>query len=227
MSAADHPTMADRLSDALTDAIVDGEMPQGMKISEPELARRYKVSRGPLREAIRRLEGRGLIRHVPHAGARVVALTPDEVAEIYFVREALEGMAARLAARNMDDRAIRSLDQSLDAHERATDGPAGLAHLQDQGDLDFHYRIIQGSGNLKLISMLCGELYHLIRMLRLQSSRCASRPREALAEHRHIAAALAARDGELAEMLMRRHIARGRRNVERAMAATAQADAHG
>ena len=64
-----HRTIAGRLIDELTTAIVGGDMGPGMKISEPELAKRYQVSRGPLREAIRRLEGRGLIRYIPHSGA--------------------------------------------------------------------------------------------------------------------------------------------------------------
>ena len=89
-----HPkTIASRLTEDLTEAIVRGEIPAGKKLSEPDLARRYEVSRGPLREALRRLEGRGLIRHIPHSGARVVTLEREEILELSRVREALEGMA--------------------------------------------------------------------------------------------------------------------------------------
>src|SRR5690606_42065210 len=89
-----------------------------------------------------------------------------------------------------------------------------VAYFQREGDLDFHYRIIQGSHNRTLIDMLFGELYHLVRMYRYQFSTAANRPKKALGEHRRILEAIEARDGEMAEMLMRRHISRARENIE-------------
>ena len=209
-----HPTtIASRLTEELTDSIVTGEIAAGEKISEPDLASRYDVSRGPLREAIRRLEGRGLVRHVPHAGVRVVTLELDEVVELYAIREALEGMAARLAADNMSDAEIESVRELLDEHETAVQKSEGREYFQQEGDLDFHYRIVVASGNQKLIALLCGELYHLVRMYRYRSSRTASRPQQALTEHRRILDAVAERDGELAELLMRRHLGGARQSI--------------
>ena len=209
-----HPTtIATRLTDDLTDAIVKGEIAAGQKISEPDLAKRYEVSRGPLREAIRRLEGRGLVRHVPHAGVRVVTLDPAEVVELYAVREALEGMAARLAAEQINDREIEAIRDLLDEHEIAVQMSEGREYFQQEGDLDFHYRIVQASNNKKLIALLSSELYHLVRMYRYRSSRTVSRPQRALAEHRRILDAIADRDGELAELLMRRHLGGARQSI--------------
>ncbi len=209
-----HPTtIASRLTDQLTAAIVTGEIPAGKKISEPDLAKKYVVSRGPLREALRRLEGRGLVRHVPHSGARVVTLELEEVVELYVVREALEGMAARLAAEHISNAEIDALRALLDEHEQAVQRSKGREYFQQEGDLDFHYRIVQASKNEKLISLLCGELYHLVRMYRYRSSRTASRPHKALAEHRRVLDAIADRDAELAELLMRRHVAGARRSI--------------
>jgi DNA-binding GntR family transcriptional regulator len=197
----------------LTEAIVTGAIPAGQKISEPDLANQYKVSRGPLREAIRRLEGRGLVQHIPHTGARVVTLALEEVVELYLVREALEGMAARLAAQHMRDEEVAAIRGLLDQHEKAVQRSAGREYFQQEGDLDFHYRIVQASNNEKLITILGGELYHLVRMYRYRSSLTASRPQRALAEHRRILDAIADRDGELAEMLMRRHLAGARKSI--------------
>ena len=209
-----HPTtIATRLTDELTDAIVTGQIPAGEKISEPDLAKRYHVSRGPLREAIRRLEGRGLVRHIPHAGVRVVTLELKEVIELYAVREALEGMAARLAAEHMSDAEVDAIRTLLDEHELAVQQSDGREYFQQEGDLDFHYRVVQVSQNDKLIALLCGELYHLVRMYRYRSSQASSRPQRALAEHRRILDAIAERDGELAELLMRRHLAGARRSI--------------
>ena len=206
-------TIASRLIDELTDAIVTGDLPAGKKLSEPDLAKQYVVSRGPLREALRRLEGRGLVRHVPHSGARVVTLDLEEVLELYLVREALEGMAARLAAERMRDDEIEALRILLNEHEEAVKQSEGREYFQQEGDLDFHYRIVQASSNQKLISLLCGDLYHLVRMYRHRSSRTTSRPHRALAEHRRLLDAIADRDSELAELLMRRHIAGARKSI--------------
>ncbi len=210
----DPQTIADRLSDELIASIVKGDIPSGSKISEPDLARTYKVSRGPLREAMRRLEGLHLVARIPHIGARVVSLHSQQLVEIYQVREALEGMAARLACENMTDDEVSELNVLLNEHEHIIEQSEGREYFQHEGDFDFHYRIIQGSRNQRLIELLCSELYHLIRMYRFRSSQILSRPQLALTEHRSICAAIGQRDGELAEMLMRRHISTARKHIE-------------
>ncbi|MFT5722217.1 MAG: DNA-binding GntR family transcriptional regulator [Motiliproteus sp.] len=214
LAEPEYRTLADRVCGEIVTAIVKGDIPPGHKISEPELARTYGISRGPLREAIRRLEGLRLVVRIPHVGARVVSLSSKELIEIYHVREAMEGMACRLAAENMTDAEIFSLRELLDQHERSMEQSEGRSYFQKEGDLDFHYRIVQGSKNNKLQELLGGELYHLVRMYRYQFSLSSSRPVRALAEHRHIVDAIGQRDGELAEILMRRHISAARKNIE-------------
>lgn len=207
-------TLADRVCQQIITAIVKGEIPTGSKISEPELARTYGISRGPLREAMRRLEGLRLIERKPHIGARVVQLSVKELLEIYRVREALEGMACRLAAQIMPEEEIASLRALLDQHQANIEQQEGQAYFQKEGDLDFHYRIVMASGNSKLQELLAADLYHLVRMYRYQFSLSSSRPTMALREHHQILDAIEARDEELAEMLMRRHISASRRNIE-------------
>ena len=116
-------------------------------------------------------------------------------------------------------RPIDGMRRLLDRHEAQIREAAGREYFQREGDLDFHYRLIRGSGNERLINALCGELYHLVRMYRHRSSQAAARPFAALAEHRQIIDAVSARDEEFAEMLMRRHIAGARRNIESQLAA--------
>jgi DNA-binding GntR family transcriptional regulator len=207
-------TLADRVCEEIVNAIVVGDIPPGQKISEPELARTYGISRGPLREAMRRLEALRLVERKPHIGARVVNLSAKELVEIYRVREALEGMACRLAAENMPQDEIDSLRTLLNEHEQNIEQLDGRSYFQKEGDLDFHYRIVHGSKNSKLLEFLGGDLYHLVRMYRYQFSVSSSRPKRALKEHRQIIDAIESRDPELAEMLMRRHIGAARRNVE-------------
>ncbi|MEH6575811.1 MAG: GntR family transcriptional regulator [Amphritea sp.] len=213
-SSSELRTLADKVCEQLVTAIVKGDIPPGHKISEPELARTYGISRGPLREAIRRLEGLRLVVRIPHVGARVVSLTTQELIEIYRVREALEGMACRLAAENMSSAEISSLRDLLYLHEKNIEEIDGRSYFQKEGDLDFHYRIVQGSKNEKLLELLGGELYHLVRMYRYQFSVSKSRPQRALKEHHRILDAIEEHDGELAELLMRRHISAARRNIE-------------
>lgn len=208
-------TLADRVFDQIQHAIVRGDIPPGQKIGEAELSAMFGVSRGPLREAIRRLEGRGLVVRKPHVGTTVVAMSFDELIQLYYVREALEGMACRLAAQNMPDSEIQELRDLLRQHESHIQESQGQSYYQSEGDFDFHYRIVKGSRNNKLHNMLCGELYHLVRMYRYRFSMTSGRPQQALSEHHRILDAIADRDGELAEMLMRRHIATSRRNVEK------------
>ena len=207
-------TKSENLTEQLIDLIVNGDYPAGSKISEPEQARRFGVSRGPLREAIMRVESLGLVERVPHVGARVVALSREKLVEIYSVREALEGMAARLACTHITDEELDALQQLLETHQQYIEQVDGASYFHQQGDFDFHYRIIKASRNSKLISLLCDELYHLLRMYRYQSQRSHSRPEQALLEHFHLLSALRDRDGELAEMLMRRHIMRSRMLIE-------------
>lgn len=207
-------TAADRVFEALQTAIVRGDIAPGSRVGEADLAERYGTSRGPLREALRRLESRRLVERTPHVGIRIAALTHESLIEIYYVREALEGMAARLAAMHMDAEGVAGLKALLAEHEQDEALQTDTAYYQQEGDLDFHYRIINGSRNRALIDLLIGELYYRVRMYRYQFSAYANRPRKAFAEHQRIVEAIEARDGDLAEMLMRRHISSARSNIE-------------
>ncbi|MCK6265170.1 GntR family transcriptional regulator [Vibrio sp. ZSDE26] len=208
-------TKSENLTEYLIEAIVGGDILPGSKISEPELAKRFEVSRGPLREAIMRVEGLGLIERIPHVGARVITFSEDKLLELYEVRESLEGMAARLAARHITEDEIVQLEGVLATHSKHIREVDGASYFHQHGDFDFHYRIIKASRNSKLISLLCDELYHLLRMYRYQSPRSQSRPNEALEEHKYILQAIRNRDEELAEMLMRRHISGSRMLIEK------------
>ncbi len=200
------PTLARRTFDSIKIDIIDGQLAQGTKIVESDLALKYGISRGPLREAIHRLEQIKLIVRIPHAGSRVVTLDTKMMGDIYIAREALEGMAARLAARLMSDAEISALSALLDQHETNISETEGKAYFQREGDIDFHFRIAVASQNQWILENLNGELYQLIRMCRHQSGQFPARAQTALEQHRQIAAAIAQRDEELAEILMRRHI---------------------
>ena len=206
-------TAADKTFIQLRKDIVEGAIGAGSKLSETELANKYSVSRAVIREAINRLESSHLVERKANVGARVVALTAEGLASLYQVREALEGMAARLAADHMTDEEIADLNTLLNTHFKTVQ--SGETYYQEAGDVDFHYRIILGSKNTHLISMLINGIYHLIRMYRVQLGMAGPRVTTAFDEHKHIVQAISNRDAELAEMLMRRHILYTKNNLEK------------
>ncbi|WP_438465415.1 GntR family transcriptional regulator [Marinomonas sp. PE14-40] len=211
-------TTADKVFEQIQHAIVEGDILAGSKISEPELAKQYQVSRSTLREALNRLEKCHLIERKPNVGSRVVECSIKGLLELYITREALEGMACRQAAENMTDEEIVDMRAMLSQHSTAQDLQDGVAYYQEKGDLDFHYKVILGSHNAQLINLICGQLYHLVRMYRCQFGMNSPRASRAFSEHSRIIEAISDRDGELAELLMRRHIAASRKNIENKIA---------
>jgi DNA-binding GntR family transcriptional regulator len=182
------------------------------------LAREYGISRGPLREALSRLEACGLIVRRRNIGASVVAISVEHFLEISYIRESLEGLAARLAAKAMTDTEIDDLKGLLQVHKQDIEQNEGRAYLQKEGNVDFHFRIVQGSKNKRLVALLCNDLYHQLRIYRYQFGMQSPRSGDAFREHENIVAAIAHRDGELAEILMRHHIRRSRENIESLLA---------
>lgn len=210
-----------KLCDALLQAIVSGEIAPGEKLSEPVIARRFGASRAPVREAIRRLQERGLVDCVAHQGARVAQPSAAQFLALLDVREAIEGMAARLASQAMDDSAVHTLQALIASHgQEIARNPLG-AYLQDQAETDFHWRIAQGSGNAILAELLCEQFYPRLRLCRRLHTTVAGRGRQAWLEHVRIGEAIGQRDGELAEILMRRHIRAARAALEQALGSAA------
>lgn len=206
-------TIADQVYSRLRSAILEGEIAPGSKISEQELANAYGVSRGSLREAIGRLEASNLVVRRPNVGARVISLSSEQLLEIYQIREALEGMAARLAAEQMEDDEISELKGILKKHQCLIN--EDYSDFQKKADLDFHFCIIKGSHNKRLIRVLCNDLYDLVRIYRFQFNIANPRPVQAFDEHNQIVTAIERHDGEMAELLMRHHIRASRENADR------------
>ncbi len=207
----------------LEQAIMTGELKPGERLSETTLAKRYGISRGPLREAIGRLEGRNLVERVANQGARVISLQNDQLIDLMVIRESLEGMACRLAATRIKPAELKKLQRMLEQHAEDEAVISGRGYFQGGGDLDFHYRIVRASGNERLVQMLDEELYSLLRLYRQRLSTRPGRPAQALVEHRRVLAALEARDPDAAEAAMRAHIQSSRASLEQHMAASGAA----
>ncbi|MGE0797714.1 MAG: GntR family transcriptional regulator [Lautropia sp.] len=211
--------IVDILTERIEQAMLTGELELGSEINEKQMAERLRVSRSPLREALRRLEARRLIERIPNVGSRIVSIGTDDVREIYLLREVLEGAACRLAVDVFDD-AERDALLSLAEH-----GQRGVEQSMKSysfvNDLDFHQRIIVGTRNKRLTDLLMGDLHFLLRILRSRASKLVARPKQALDEHAAIARAIVSRDGDAAEHLMRAHIRAARDELIAALEAGA------
>ena len=211
-------TLADRVVDHLTHAIISGELSPGSRISEPKLAKQLGVSRGPLREATRRLQERMLVTHTPRQGVRVIELSQETLQEVCAIREALEGVAAREAARNITAQEADELTALIERHRRLLESTDNLDYGPANADQDFHVAIAKYSRNELLFNMLTREYYPLLRLFRVQHRWIRGRALRALKEHQRIVDAILDRDAELAELLMRRHVAAAKANMEKVLA---------
>ncbi|PZN12394.1 MAG: GntR family transcriptional regulator [Bacillota bacterium] len=194
---------------ALRDAILSGQLPPGTRLVEVELAAQLGVSRTPVREALKRLAAERLVRESRGGRYEVVRLKPKEVEEVYQCRMALEGMAARLAAERAS-----GPDPELEANLESMSAAYGRGDLAAVRDLNirFHQRILELSGNGTL-SELARQIDSWIVLVRYLGVLAHENPAYVLDQHREIAGAIAAGDGERAERLMRAHIAANMQNV--------------
>jgi DNA-binding GntR family transcriptional regulator len=203
--ANDTPSLAERAYDRLREAIIDGTLQPGAKLSERRLAAALAVSAQPVREALHRLEGEGMVETRPRSGRFVAKLDTARLVEMGRIRAALEGVAAGLAARRASPADHQALQARLDAIRAATElGEAtGLAAANDA----FHQTMHAITGNAFLIR----SLHTLRAYFHIGSRRVLAGPAQAslaLAEHAEITAAITAGDAGRAEQLMRAHALR-------------------
>src|SRR6185312_7752650 len=176
-------TLSDQALDRIVDVIVRGDLKPGERVQEAVLARQLGISRGPLREAIRQLEGRHLLVRTPHIGVRIANPSRAEILDFFMIREALEGVACRLAAERMSVEEIDVLESVLSEHGKQEDVKTGGGYYQSPGDRDFHFKLIKGSRSQRLSDMLLGDLYHFLRIFRYRSSVKSGRAQAAHMEH--------------------------------------------
>lgn len=189
--------------EALREAIINGTLKPGERLMEVTLAEELGVSRTPVREAIRKLELEKLVIMVPRKGAYVADVSKRDVAEVFEIRRALEGLAAQLAADRISDDHLESLERYLvkiaDAIEK------GDVEQFVSIDMSFHEELYQASGNERLGQMI-NNLREYIQRYRSTSLAHPGRMKQALVEHRKVVEAIGNRDPNLAKKLAEEHI---------------------
>lgn len=198
---------ADIVRESLRDAILDGEAPPGARLREEELARLFGVSRTPVREALQQLSSEGLVQTSPHQGATVASLSVEDILAIYVVREALEGVSARLAARRATPEQHVQLLAIVEEMESnvADSTPAEMAEM----NLRFHAELRNAAGN-RYLDRFLSQIEHVVRRAGHTTYSHSRRPGSSIAEHRAIVDAVVAGDPERAEELAIEHMRQAR-----------------
>jgi len=185
----------------ILDGIRDGEYPPGSRIPEREVSESLKISRTPVREAIRQLQVEGLLVIKPNTGAEVVSLSLQRMIELYTFRCHLEEFAASEAASFASPPEIEILDEIISQSEQSLDDMKKFAKL----NREFHTTIHRAARNQYLIQSL--QLLHTnLALMPGWSSSKDDRVSQSHQEHAKVVEAIKASDPEAAKLAMREHI---------------------
>jgi DNA-binding GntR family transcriptional regulator len=202
-----HNSLHDEVAAQLRERIFAGELAPGSFLDEVQLAEQLKISRTPLREALKVLTVEGLVRHEPRRGCFVNEVTEKDLDEIFPVIALLEGRCAYEAAQNATDAEIAALE---DLHQKlARHAKAKRINEYYEANFAIHEAIIALADN-RWLAMVIGDLRKIVRLARLQQLHAPGRLEQSLSEHLAVFAALKARDAEGADAAMRTHLTRQR-----------------
>lgn len=201
----DQQSLGDGAYLTIRQAVLEGRLRPGTRLSVPQLASQLGVSRSPVREAILRLEREGLATSYPNRGAEVAAPDWNDLRNLYDVREVLEGLVARQAAERADDEDRVRLEALWEEHKRAV--AAGDIDQHMDRDLAFHTKLRVTARNdcaAAALERLSGQI-----LLALHATAAMpGNPEQAIVEHREVLDAVLAGDPENAEQAARAHVLR-------------------
>ncbi|MCR4963481.1 MAG: GntR family transcriptional regulator [Firmicutes bacterium] len=187
----------------MRDAIIKRRLPDGCHLVEDDLARNLNASRTPVREALRKLESEGLVKHHRRRGVEVRQLSVKEVSDIYDLSIVLEGYAARLLAENVTQeildnlkRLLKNMKATLAAEDR---------NLEMQLHQRFHFTIYEACQN-KRVEALLKTNNDYIQLFRAYTMQVPGRMEHSWEEHERLLQAIEKRDGEAAEKCAREHL---------------------
>jgi len=189
--------------EAIREAIKNGTLQPRERLMEIQLADDLGVSRTPVREALRKLEQEGFIVMVPRKGAYVSDLSMKDVADVFEIRAALDGLAGGLAAERITEEELELMERMLVEKGEAIN-QNDIDKLVE-ADTKFHEAMYMASRNERL-STIISNLREQIQRFRLTSLSVPGRREDSLKEHRQILEAIQARDIQLARQLAQEHI---------------------
>jgi DNA-binding GntR family transcriptional regulator len=197
-----HLTLREMILEHIRDAIISGALKAGSRVSEPELAEQYGISRTPIREAFRQLESEGYLTVIPRRGAIVSEFSQKDVEDFYAIKSILEGYAARMACEKLTSKELERLQTNNNR----------LSELAEQNDIkaffkvhnDFHDLFIKAADNEKLRELITSVVTRFQR-LRFTSLSLPGRMKIAVQEHKKIIEAFRRKDSNTAELLVRKN----------------------
>ena len=193
----------ERVVQRLRTLLVEGDIAPGAKLNERELSERLKISRTPLREAIKQLAAEGLVELLPNRGAVAVALDEDHIVHSFELIAALEGLSGELAAARISDDELRAIEA---AHYE-------MLAAFTRRDLSAYYRLnaqIHAAINAAAHNPVLARAYAManarLQALRFRSNQDEKKWQRAMKEHTRMVQALAARDGAALRELLVMHL---------------------
>lgn len=210
-------TLREQIVESIKESIATGKLKPGEKICETKLAEDLGISRTPLREAIQTLEAEGFLKVVPRKGAVVSEYSKKDIEDIYEIKATLEGLAARLATKNLSDEEIDHLEdinnqlKTMSLKNESSVSRFFRVHNQ------FHELFLKASCNERLYQLNC-QLMEPFRRFRLSSLAIPGRFEEAIATHDKIVKAFKSRDARLVEKLVMQNVKEGGKALLRKLA---------
>lgn len=196
-------TLSSLVAREISNLIIAGEFSAGDRLNEAELATRFGVSRGPVREALRTIERAGLAVGIANRGVFVRQIDERAASNIYEVRAALFSMAGWILAQTITDECLDALGGRADEMQAAAESDDLETYYN--GNLAFHAVLLRETGNERLAEQYAGLIQEL-HLFRRRSLVLPGRMRRSNAEHRGILDALRRRDRDLAASRMRAHV---------------------
>jgi DNA-binding GntR family transcriptional regulator len=206
-------TLVQAAYDNVRAAVLDGSLSPGSRVTVRPLAEKLGLSPTPLQAALAALEREGFLIAIPHRGYFVPEVGADELLELYELREAIDGMAARRAAAAADRESIADDLVRLLSQQRKAIAAHDLSRYGEL-DLEFHRRIWEGCNNRRLLAV-ADNLIAQVRLGNRLSARAPGRLPPALDEHKAIADAIRNGDSRAADRHVRRHVREAGRALRR------------
>ncbi len=209
-----HLTLREKIVETIRNAIVNGQLPAGTRVAEPDLADKFGISRTPIREAFRQLESEGFITVIPRKGAIVASLSSKDVADFYDLKAILEGYAARSAAKKLTEKDIAKME----AVNRQIEAAAAKKEVRKVLALhnEFHDIFLKACGNEKLHTIVQNLVMQFQRFRLILAM--PGRIEGSIQQHREIIDAFRRQDGAMAESLVQKNAEYGKKILLRELA---------
>ena len=209
--AGTEKSLRGQVFDKIRSDILNGKYKRGEELVESSIGKELVISRTPVREAIRQLELEGLVQLVPNKGAFVTGISEKDVRDIYLIRARLEGLAARMAAKNITPELLDAMEETVVLSEYH----AKKEHYEQVCEMDskFHKLLYKASGS-RILEHTLTDFHQYVQRVRMASIMKKRRMEKSNDEHDAILTAIREHDEEKAELVATRHISNTVENLK-------------